>query len=70
MESPFGRIVQSRIEKLGSTDAERITAAYRLALARDPSTKERDALVNYAKEYGLANACRVILNLNEFVFVD
>ncbi len=24
----------------------------------------------YADEYGLANACRVILNLNEFMFVD
>ena len=24
----------------------------------------------YAKQHGLANACRVILNLNEFVFVD
>jgi len=26
--------------------------------------------VEYAKTHGLANACRVILNLNEFVFVD
>jgi mono/diheme cytochrome c family protein len=60
----------SRVEKMGNTDAERITAAVRLALARDPTPKERDALAAYAKEYGLANACRVILNLNEFVFVD
>jgi mono/diheme cytochrome c family protein len=60
----------ARVEKLGANDAERVAAAMRLALGRDPSAKERDALAAYAKEHGLANACRVILNLNEFVFVD
>jgi hypothetical protein len=59
-----------RVEKLGSMDIDRISAAIRLALGRDPTAKERDALVDYAKQYGLANACRVVLNLNEFVFVD
>ncbi len=59
-----------RAEKLGQDDAERVTAAFRLALGRSPVAKEREALATYAKEYGLANACRVILNLNEFVFVD
>ena len=60
----------ARVEKLGATDAERVTAAFRLALGRAPTAKERDALTAYAKEFGLANAGRVILNLNEFVFVD
>ena len=60
----------ARVEKMGTTDAERMTAAVRLAFGRDPTAKERDALVAYAKEHGLANACRVVLNLNEFVFVD
>jgi mono/diheme cytochrome c family protein len=60
----------ARVEKLGTTDAERVTAAFRLALGRAPTAKERDTLAAYASEYGLANACRVILNLNEFVFVD
>jgi hypothetical protein len=60
----------SRVDKLGTTDAERVTVAVRLALGRAPTAKERDALAAYAKEFGLANACRVILNLNEFVFVD
>ncbi len=59
-----------RVEKFGTTDAERMTTAVRLALGRDPTAKERDALAVYAKEHGLANACRVVLNLNEFVFVD
>jgi hypothetical protein len=60
----------ARVEKIGDTNAERITAAYWLALGRSPTAKEHDALATYAKEFGLANACRVILNLNEFVFVD
>jgi len=60
----------ARVEKLGTTDVERITTAVRLALGRDPTAKERDALLAYAKQHGLANTCRVILNLNEFVFVD
>lgn len=60
----------TRVEKLGVTDAERVSAAVRLAFGREPTAKERDALTAYAKEFGLANACRVVLNLNEFVFVD
>jgi len=59
-----------RSEKLGTTDAERVSAAFRLALGRAPSAAERDALTKYAREHGLANACRVILNLNEFTFID
>jgi hypothetical protein len=47
-----------------------VDVAFRLALDREPTAEERAALVAYAKEHGLANACRVILNLNEFVFVD
>ena len=50
--------------------AGNVTEAFRLALAREPTADERQALEAYAKRYGLANACRVILNLNEFVFVD
>jgi len=60
----------ARVERSGATDAERVAAAFRLALGRAPTATERDALTGYAKAHGLANACRVILNLNEFVFVD
>jgi len=31
---------------------------------------ELSLLVDYSKQHGASNACRVILNLNEFVFVD
>jgi hypothetical protein len=41
-----------------------------LALGREPDAAERAALVEIATTHGLANACRTILNLNEFSFVD
>jgi cytochrome c551/c552/multidrug efflux pump subunit AcrA (membrane-fusion protein) len=47
-----------------------IDAAYRLALGRPPREDEAALLVAYARQHGLANACRVILNSNEFMFVD
>lgn len=47
-----------------------ITALYRLALCRDPRDSERTAIVEYAQKHGLANACRFVLNTNEFVFID
>jgi hypothetical protein len=47
-----------------------VKRAFVLALAREPSPDELAALEDYAKREGLENACRVILNLNEFTFVD
>ena len=44
--------------------------AFTLALSRDPKSDELAPLIDYAKREGLENTCRVILNLNEFIFVD
>jgi len=49
---------------------EQIDWAFRLALARPPSPEERELLASYARKHGLANACRVIFNCNEFAFID
>ena len=48
---------------------QQVRLAYRLALNRNPSEREQSLLVNYAQRHGLANACRVLLNSNEFAFV-
>ena len=53
-----------------STVEEQISQACRLIILREPSTKEQALLVAYAKQYGLAATCRVLLNSNEFLFVD
>ena len=47
-----------------------IEAGCRLALSRRPTADEKAQLVAYARQHGLANTTRVILNLNEFLFVD
>ncbi|HEY3394135.1 MAG TPA: PSD1 and planctomycete cytochrome C domain-containing protein [Lacipirellulaceae bacterium] len=60
----------ARIEPLGNDNIERLTAAWRLAFGRKPHEEELSALVSYADRHGLANACRLILNMNEFVFID
>jgi hypothetical protein len=44
--------------------------AFTLAISRSPTNDELTPLLNYAKGEGLENTCRVILNLNEFSFVD
>ena len=60
----------ARVEEIGGDLPAKITAAFRLALQRNPDAAEHAALIDYAAQHGLANACRVILNLNEFAFVD
>lgn len=49
---------------------EQVRRAFLLALGREPSAEEEETLVGYAQKEGLPNACRLILNLNEFAFVD
>ena len=60
----------ARAEKAGTTSEAQVTAAFRYALGRSPTEAELPPLAKYAREHGLANACRAIFNLNEFVFVD
>ncbi|MCL4691440.1 MAG: DUF1553 domain-containing protein [Candidatus Hydrogenedentes bacterium] len=59
-----------RVARETDTPEEAIGFAWRLALSREPTERELAAIVPYGEEYGLANACRVILNSNEFMFVD
>jgi hypothetical protein len=60
----------ARAQTMSSTPDEQISAAFRLALGRAATADETSALAAVAKKHGLANACRVILNSNEFLFVD
>jgi hypothetical protein len=59
-----------RAASSGNDDAGQVSAAFRFALGREPTATENAAIAEYVSEHGLAAACRVILNLNEFSFVD
>ncbi len=48
----------------------RVTRAFEIALGRQPEQHELTLLRDHATTQGLASACRVVFNLNEFVFVD
>jgi hypothetical protein len=50
--------------------AAKIRRGYYEAIGRPPSAADQAALSAYTKEFGLPNLCRVLLNLNEFSFVD
>jgi hypothetical protein len=60
----------TRASTSGKTPADQVTAAFRFAITRDPTADELRELTAYAQQHGMVNACRVILNLNEFLFVD
>ena len=47
-----------------------VRRAFRLVMLRDPAADERQALASFAGQHGLAAACRLLLNSNEFLFVD
>jgi hypothetical protein len=69
MVAMAGRFAE-RIKPMGANTNERLTAGWRLAFGREPDANELAAIGEYADKYGLANACRLIFNMNEFVFVD
>ncbi len=59
-----------RVRKQEADPVRQVEAAFRLALGRAPGATERDALAAHARRHGLANACRLLLNASEFLFVD
>jgi hypothetical protein len=60
----------ARVEPMGTDAKQRVAAAWRLAFGREPESDELSALANYAERFELPRACRLIFNMNEFVFVD
>jgi hypothetical protein len=60
----------NRAARAGSNLATRVEAVYRLTLGRKPTPREKDAVTRYAARHGLANACRILMNSNEFMFVN
>jgi len=64
-------VFAERVKQAAGDDAaKQVDAAYRFALGREPTADERPKLVTYVGQHGLANLCRLLFNLNEFVFVD
>ncbi len=63
------RMAEHFAERIGHAQ-DPLEEAFQLALGRSATTEERRAYAAYAKKHGFANMSRVLLNTNEFLFVD
>ena len=60
----------ARISAMKPNDLDaQVEFACQLAFGRLPDQSEKAEFANFAREYGLPNFCRVLLNSNEFMFV-
>src|SRR5262249_43502547 len=59
-----------RLHALTDVPDGQVRALFELALGRPPSPEEAAEWRDFAAKRGLAEACRLILNSNEFLFVD
>jgi hypothetical protein len=59
-----------RLRALADDVRGQVRAACALAFGRSPTPEEADEWSAFAASYGLENFCRLILNSNEFLFVD
>jgi hypothetical protein len=66
----MSRHFASRVQREAADGPPQVERAFRLAIGRNPTPSERVDLDAYGREHGLPSLCRVILNLNEFLFVD
>ena len=55
---------------LEPSDSATMGEAFYRAIGRKPTDTESADLAAYAAKHGLPNACRLLLNPNEFSFVD
>jgi mono/diheme cytochrome c family protein len=59
-----------RLAAQDATPPSQAESAFRLILLREAREKERAELGAYIQRHGLANACHLLLNSNEFLHVD
>lgn len=63
-------LMAARICANCSSINEQAADAFRIVLCRAPTQDELSAVTDYVEAHGLANACRMLINTNEFMFVD
>lgn len=60
----------ARLEFEGKDVRDQVDRGYQLAVGHRPSSRDAAALIEFTRENGLPNLCRLLLNLNEFSFAD
>lgn len=64
------KLTAARIEKYPASKEAQVIQAYRLALGRQPSRQETDAALEFLENSPLAELCRALFNLNDFLYVQ
>ncbi len=65
------RAMAERVQREAGADAaKQVERAFALTLQRAPQPDERRACLALVQQRNLAELCRALLNVNEFVFVD
>jgi hypothetical protein len=65
------RALASRVQREAGDDLmKQVERAFVIALQRAPDKDEQRACVELARQRSLAELCRALLNLNEFIYVD
>jgi hypothetical protein len=59
-----------RIENEHADREAQVRSLFERAYSRPPSQKESNSVAAYTGKHGLASACRIIVNSNEFMFVN
>jgi len=62
--------IARRLEMLAPDVLGRARALFEMAYGRPPAPDEETMLAAYASRHGLENLCRLIVNSNEFLFVN
>ena len=75
MNSPFvnrqARFLAQRVRSEAGDDSKtQIDHAFALVCSRPPKWAEKKALLKLVKQHGLEQACRVLFNTSEFVFIQ
>ena len=61
--------IASRLGREGTAESA-VSRGIRLILQREPTVRERERLGAYARGHGLANAIQLLINGNEFLYLD
>lgn len=64
------RIAERIRDRHPNAIADQVHTTFQLILQRPASARELPAVVDYVASHGLANLCHLLLNTNEFLFLD
>ena len=73
LNNQFNLVMAERFERAldGETSmSEKVRLAFSKAMQREPSKSDHQAMLQYARQHGLNNLCRLLFNFSEFIYID